>query len=368
MQTLSIPEGTSSDKVGGPFSVPVRPAFDDGSAASASANAVTSVVDQPNFLELDVDNPGALTAALTEGQMDSAYEEALDATIDPNGVAAEANYLICARRSDALDVVTRANVNDASSQGHVGRKVTQRAPVGVNFSPTQAIAAVASRRDDRVFYTYPGFKVRIPEIAETGATGGVGFTDDGVITVGADAPLTSINAILNPEEDPGQATGLLPRFFAVEDVGTKLTIETYKAFKREGIAAPRVDRRSGTIFQSGITSSTTSGEENQARRKMADFIQDTLADRAVRLSKKLNKQSRRNAIRLDVEAFLRSLERPDNPDLARIAGFSVREDNTADELAAGIFRLVIRVRTFSSLKDIVLQTTIGESVEIEQTA
>jgi hypothetical protein len=42
--------------------------------------------------------------------------------------------------------------------------------------------------------------------------------------------------------------------------------------------------------------------------------------------------------------------------------------NTAETLALGIFRIILNVRTIASLDAIVLQTTVGESVDVSQTA
>ncbi|MFW6087401.1 MAG: hypothetical protein ACODAG_09360 [Myxococcota bacterium] len=366
MQTLTIPEGTSDDEVGGPFAVAVRPVLDDGSAPSASAGDVTTVVDAPDWAELSVNNPADLSAALTEAQVDVAYEDAFDATLNPNGIVREVNYSLSARRSPAVIRKGIDNANEASNQGHFGRKFATRGKQ--DFTLSQARQDVADFRDDRMFYTWPGWRVRIPEIAEVGLKGGPGFTSDGIITIGADGPLTSINAVLPPEEDPGQDTGLLAPFFEVQDVGVPLTIESYKALKAAGICAPRVDEQAGSIYQSGITSSLVPGEENQARRKMADFIQDTLARDAKRFSKKLSKESRRDAWRGNVETFLGGLRSENQPELQRIHSFNVTEQQTSDEEALGIFRLVILVRTLASMKALVLQTTIGESVEIEEAA
>lgn len=368
MQTLTIPEGTSSSPVGGAFLVKVRPATDDGTGLTTAAATVVTVVDQPSFGEMSVTNPSALSAALTEVQMDAAYEAAFDATINPNTVVREANFVIASRQSDAVRAKGKQNALDASSAEHYGRKFVASAPVG--FSQTQAIAQVATLRSDRVFYTWPGWQVQIPEIKLRGTAGGTGFTEDGIITVRADGPLVSINSQLPPEENPGQRTGLINAFFDVEETASPLQMADYIALKAAGICAPRVDRVSGPIYQSGVTSvdpDNDPGLVTQARRKMADFIQDTLAERMIPLSKKLNTAARRDAVRAIIDQFLSELKSENAPDLARIDDYSVDEvsGNTPDTLARGIFVVIIRVRTLSSLDAIVLQTEIGEGVTIQ---
>ena len=197
MQTQDIPAGEV-----GPVVAKVRPGLDDGTHAGASAGAVDTIVDAPTFAALTVNNPAALTAALTEAQLDNAYLEAMTATLDESGVAREANYLLSARRSDSVVRDGRANVIKATECGLFARIFITGDPIGT--TATQIIANVASFRRDRVFYTGKALKVRIPEIAAVGTAGGVGFTADGIISVRPDGPLTTICATLPPENNPGE--------------------------------------------------------------------------------------------------------------------------------------------------------------------
>ena len=362
MQTLTIPEGTTSAPITGPFPVKVRPATDDGTAIGTAVTTVTVVVDQPSFANLSVSNITAIGPAKTEPQMDVAYEAAFDASLSISDVTREVNFSISARRSPAVVRKGLDNAVFASDNGSFGRKFITRAPLG--FSIPQALADVGLLRSDRLFYAYPGWKVRIPEIATRGTAGGIGFTADGIITVGADAPLATLCCRLNPEENPGQQTNLIDDFFAVEDVGTTLGITAYEQFKANGIAAPRVDQTSGSIYQSGVTSSLTSGRKTMARRKMADFIQDSLATSLVPYSKKLAIDARLAGISSQIDAFLNGLLSPSNPELQRIGAYSVdpTSGNTPEQQALGIYTWVVNVRTLSSLDAIVLQTNIGENV------
>jgi hypothetical protein len=368
MQTLSVPAGTATAPQPGPFSVKVRPLLDDGSAAGAPAASVTTVTDQASWALLSVTNPLALSAAKNEVQMDNAYLAAFDATLDPTKVTREANYSISARRSTEVVRRGRQNAIDASSEGLFGRKFISGAPIG--YTQSQAIADVALWRSDRFLgYTWPGVKVRIPEIAEVGVAGGLGFTADGVITVRADNPLAVINARLNPEENPGQLTeGLVDYVLGIEDLATPLRMSNYIALKAAGICAPRmVDSPNGgqvMVFQSGVTTSLTPGLKTQARRKMADFIQDSLARAILPYVKKLGTLARRDAIRGIIEQFLGGLQSAEVPDNQRINSYLVNErDGQTETLTAlGVFVYIIKVRTLSSMDDIVLQTEIGEGV------
>lgn len=358
MQTLDIPEGEL-----GPYVAKVRPSLDDGTQAGATASTVTTLTDPPAFAQLVVNNPNALSAALDENVLDTKYTDALNATLDESGVCREANYLLIARRSDAVVRDGRSNALRATECGLFARKFITGDPLGTDTNTI--LENVAKYRSDRVFYTGKGLKIRIPQIAVVGTAGGLGFTSDGIITVRPDGPLTTLCALLAPEENPGQQTGLIDDFFEVDSFGEVLDIETYKAYRREGVSVPRVDRVSGTIFQSGLTSSLLSGRRTMARRKMADFIQDTATELLNPYVKKLSKQSRRTKVRAVWEQFLAGLKSEQNPELARIEDFrvddSVNAGNTPEVLAQGVYYLQTVVRTFASLDDIVVQTEIGEN-------
>lgn len=365
MQTLTIAAG-ATDVVG----VKVRPALDDGTSAGAAANTVTTADDHPSFADVAVDNPLALAAALTSPLVDLAYEAALDATLgaDPErNPSRDADYLVLARRTDTTVRAGRQNALDATARLR-NRKFLTRAPLG--YTPDQALADVALYRSDRVFYAYPGVRVRIPEIAARGTAGGLGFTDDGVITVGADNPLGTLCARLNPERNPAESgTGLIEYVLGLEDLGRSLTIDDYKAFRRAGIMAPFRDPVTSWEFMSGVTSSLESGRTTAARRRMADFLQDSFKAQAKPYQKKLNRARERNAAADAIDGFLAGLL-PASEDQHRIVSYVVdrTSGNTPERLALGIFVLLVTVRTLSSLDAIVIRTEIGENAIITSEA
>jgi hypothetical protein len=355
MQTLDVPAASLD-----PIIVKVRPGLDDGTHAGIGAGLVDTIVDQVQFSALDVNNLGALTVALTEAQLDNRYLDALNATLDEAGDCRDANFLLIARRSDAVVREGRANAIRATECGLKGRKFITGDLLGTTVA--QSLIEVAKWRSDRVFYTTKGWKVQVPQIAERGLAGGVGFTADGIIVVRPDGPLTTICAILPPENNPGEATGLIDSFFEVATDGEKLTIDTYIAWKRAGICAPRVDFDTGSEYQSGVTSSLKSGETTIARRKMADFIQDTLVVIQKPFVKKVATQQRRDLLRGRIDQFYGSLLGT-TPDQQRIDSFSVDDGpnagNTGDVLALGAYFIRSSCRTLSSLDQIVHQTEIG---------
>jgi hypothetical protein len=360
MQTLTLADGST-----GPHAVKVRPTTDDGAGLGATGGTVTTITDQPDFADFTVNNPSALSTPRTEAGMDVAYEAAFNATTALDKPTAQANYTLSARRTDAVVRAGRQNAIDASAQGCFGRVFITRSPLG--STPATILANVASYRSDRVFYTGPGWRVRIPEIAAVGTAGGLGFTADGVITRASDTELATLCAVLPPEENPAQDTeGLIDHCLAVEDTGVSMTIEVYKAFKAGGVCAPKIDLDSGPTFQSGVTSSLESGRTTQARRRFADFIQNTLAVIGKPYSKKLNRRAERDSLFGRVDSFLSGLQNVRDEKASRLESYSLDDGpnvNAPTSLALGIYRIRTVVRQYSSLDAIVFETEIGPNAQ-----
>ena len=357
----------------GPYTVRVRPAQDDGTAVGAGVGTVTTMVAPVAGSSYSVSNALPIAAALSESALDAAYVAALATTLNSNAVTRDANIVVSARQSNAIRTTLRQNALNASAEGLAGRMAVIRPPLGTT-TRAQALSrtaqpGVGAYRDQRVVYAFPGAATFVPQIATRGLSGGDGFTQDGVIDTGFDTWVASAMSQLPPEENPGQLTGYMTGIQSVErgnaDV-QDMKINDYKAFRANGIAALRIDD-GVPIIQSGVTSVdpvTFPNLRNIARRRMADFIQDSIAPRLKAFNKKLNTRERRSLIVGEVEGFMNSLVSENNPSTQRIDSFVLDaiSGNTPEGLAAGIFRLILKVRTLSSLDFIVLDTEIGENV------
>lgn len=358
----------------GPYSVKVRHATDDGTGLSAGAGTVNALGTAVDFASFAVVNPQLITAALTEGALDAAYQAALDSTLDLNSVAKEANVVVAARQSNAVRRGLKANAVQASAIGMFGRMAVVRTPL--NTLKTVATSAVAepgvgATRDQRVIFCYPQASTFVPIIARRGTGGGAGFNATGIVDAGADGFMASILSQLAPEENPGQETPFTDGVVGLESGPNAqgFTIDDYKLFKRSGVAALRIDG-GVAFFQSGITSvdpGANPGLKNIARRRMADYIQDSLARRLKTFGKRLSTVNRRKAIVSEIRSFMNGLISANNPAFQRVDSFSIddKSGNTPTTLAQGIFRIILKVRTLASLDAIVLETTIGESVTVD---
>lgn len=371
MQSLTLRAGStfSGGLNVGPHVVKVRPLTDNGLAAGTGANTVDAVVDQPSFGFFAVTNPAALTASLSEAAVDAAYAAVFTKTLSINAPSRVANFMLCARRTPTTVANGRQSVIDASANGCFGRKFVTRAPLTADDAAS--IADVALYRSDRVYYTTIPLKQYVPEIAVRGAAGGTGFTDSGVIDVGADAALATLCCSLAPEEDPGQQTNLLGAWLGTSEIAADYDIETYTAFRAAGICAPRTDSfASGLFFQSGVTSSLEDGRTEIQRRNMADFVQDSLAILALPYSKRNPTVQVTSAFVGDCESFMAGLKSEEAPDRARIVNYRLDERtlNTPELAALGVYRLLVKCRTLSSMKFLEIPVEIGPSVVITDAA
>lgn len=368
MQDVNVIAGSA-----GPYTVEVRHATDDGTGLTAAAGTIT-VLDTPADLgAFGVTNQVVISAALSEGQIDAAYATAIAASADVNTVGREVNITFSARQSNSVRQNLRQNAIDASRNGCAGRIACIRPPLNTPRAVALGSAepGVGAYRSDRVVYCYPAARTNVPSVARVGITGGQGFTADGNLDVGADGFLASIASQLAPEENPGQATDLITAVIGIESGANAqgFGLNDYIAFKAGGICALRID--AGTaVFQSGCTAvdpSVYPNLKNIARRRMADFIQDSLAQRMKAYAKKLSTLKRRIACTSEVRGFLGPAGLS-NEQAQRIDSWSVddKRGNTPDSLARGLYRIIVKVRTLSSLDSIVLQTTIGESVQVDE--
>lgn len=359
----------------GPYTVKVRYAVDDGTGAGETAGTITSVHNAPDLGAFSVNNASNLTAALTEAQIDAAYATALAAggpTTDVNTSAKIINVLWCARHSNTVRRAVRTNVRYASAKGCFGRVGCISPPLNTTKAAAQGSGdpGVGATRDERVIYCAIGANVFVPLIAKVGTAGGFGFTASGNIDQTSDGWMASILSQLPPEENPGQDTPFTGAINGIETGANAqgLDMDDYIAFKAAGVAALRTDAGIA-IFQSGVTSVDPLVSPSQvtiARRRMDDFIGDSIAQFAKGYGKKLMTRARRKAFKQSVLGFLKRLLSPNNPEAQRIAGYTVDDKsvNTDASLARGLYKLLVKVQTLPSMDSIGIIEEVGTTVEV----
>jgi hypothetical protein len=375
-------EDVSTGTTGGPYSARVRPWIDDDSAVASTSSNVTLILDTLSE-SFSVSNTGTITR-LSGAQLDVRYLAAITATIDDtNDAALKANMIASARTSTNIARALKQNAIDATAVGHASRKAIVRPLLGTTRAVARGSVDLGVGnvgRDERVFYAFPGATMYVPEIASVGSVvGGVGFTDDGVIEVGADSFYASVRSILNPEENAGQRltdtnAGEM-RILSLEDAynteagGYALTIDDYKAFKAAGIIALKRDRTVGWVFMSDITSvdpALDAAKVEASRRFLADYVMDTLFGISVKYVKKFGTPGRKQAMLAEIRSFLRGLQSPNAPESSRIRGFTVSDDTTAELEEDGVVVTNVNVRSYPHMKHLLFRLQVGTGVEIEE--
>jgi hypothetical protein len=393
--TASVVTGQAASGAG-PYPVPIRPAQDDGSLVSGTGAGTVTEVTNPILLDsFAVTNLLPVTAALTESAIDAAYTAAINATLNTSDVSQTINIMWSARQSNSVRNQMLQIVNllgNGGGVGVVGRVCVVRPPIGTLSATANSLVAqpgVGATSTERIIYCYPGVTTVIPGIQTVGMAGGTGFSTPnlpvGTVSVGSDGFMASILSQLPPEQNPGQLTSFTSAATGFEvasnGVGvndnTPLQLADYINFKANGIAAPTFS--SGAMqFQSGVTSVQAAVDPAQApihRRRMADYIQDSLALALQPFVKQLMTINRQAAVTLLIRQFLIGLLSPTNSNAQRIAGFYL--DTVTPNLAPpggispttlGLWRATILVQTLPSMDDIVLDTTIGDTVNVQLAA
>ena len=227
-------------------------------------------------------------------------------------------------------------------------------------SVATAITDVADYRDTdgRIMYAYPWVQTNI----------------DGVLTY--QSPASWVASVLSqtaPHIDPAftKNTQFLGGITALK---TSLTRSNYINLKDAGIMAFEYDADIGFKIKSGIvTQIADSSKVTVLRRRMADFLTNSAAKFLKNYQNAVNSKSNRSLVKGAFMSFIDSLERdgilPKDSDVT--SGLAKLVDteslNTDNSIAAGFFKILWRQRIFSSMRYIVLQAEIGESVVVTET-
>jgi hypothetical protein len=369
------------------YRLPARPL--DATIAAATtvsptvvpAAATATTWDPLSDLKFRTHPTGALTYtaaiqapnAVNSASLDALYQDAIDSLLGDSLPQRDVSILWAARKSSTIRTKLRTHVLTQSENG-VGRMACI-SPELTTLSNTAVQAdtdpGVGGNRDERVIYDWPGLRVSVPEAVGFNLAGADGSTvTDGTLDTTSDGWLASIMSNLPPERNPAQGAPPVPSVMApvlgFQRGVTPPDQGVYTAFRQRGICAPKIDPTIGPMFQSGITTSLIAGQKNINRRRMADFIEDSIAQRLVQFSKLPLTLQLRDGIVAECDAFLSGLLAANNPAAQRISDYQVDpvSGNTPTLEAQGIFVVIIRVRTLATADFIVLQAEVGEGVNI----
>ncbi len=141
---------------------------------------------------------------------------------------------------------------------------------------------------------------------------------------------------------------------------TGLSRQDYIDLKAGGITA--LEKDEGFAFVSGVTSSLVSGKEEITRRRSVDYIQLALAAALKHSVYKKNTTDRRAANAGLIKGFLNGLKK----DQFIVEDFSVDTEslNTVASRAAGVEKILLRVKLLGHILHLVLETEMGTTVTI----
>lgn len=309
--------------------------------------------------------------AANDALIDALYDAAVDSLEGEEDPQRDVTIAWSARKSDQIRVKLKSHVLLSSGEGRSRIALTSPELDTLSFNTVIGDAApgVGANRNQRVIYDWPGLKTFVPEAVGFPLDGADGSkVTDGLMDTTSDGWMASILSQLAPERNPGQARDPVATVMSpaqgIQRGVTGLKISNYKTMRRKGIAGPRVSRRVGAIFQSGITSSLISGEKNINRIRFAGFIEDSLAEALVIFSKDLLTPSLEDDVVVLHEEFFGTLLSEDNPAAARIADFKVdaKGGNTEALRKKGIFVVQSQVEMLITADFIVGQIEVGLGV------
>jgi hypothetical protein len=303
-------------------------------------------------------------------RIESRYAPAITKTLPGGQVPVnEISIIWAARRTSTIRQNLATNAISASEMGRGRIACVSAEPAAgtlasdATTAKTAAIGLAASdnyvQPADRVIITFPQVKVKVPDF------GNIAVAIDG------SGAMASTLANFAEEVNPGAANPYIQNIESMEDcfVANPLTKTDYINLIAAGVCAFYRDTTAGWQFMQGVTAANPASFSTRTpikRRRMADLIQDTLAQIASPYHKQPATDENVDAYVGEIEGFLESLLSTEQPALQRIVGYDVDADsgNTQDMKDLGIRVVIVRVKTLASLDFPVFVTQIGETVVI----
>lgn len=349
-------------------------------AITAAIAAVDTVIDStiPNSLSVIsiVNNTTALFAPGTGGTLKARiitrYLLAIAKTVPAQAPSNDITAIWSARRGTVIRQALRDNAVLESTNGR-GRVCCVAAEPAEGDTAADATAARnaalainsgESLQVDRVFTSFPYVQVFSAELGSVN------------VLVSPDGFKAMMCSQLAPEIQTGVANQFMN--LAIQNVEPAfitqpLGYQDYVNLKAAGISAINKDVTVGWWFYSSVTAVNPVAFPTRVfdnRRRFADFVQDTLSNICAPYIKQPGTTERIDAITSEIDAFLTTLQSPQDPSQSRIEAYSVDSvsGNTPQLRALGIFTIIIVVQMFGDLNQIVLQTVIGPTAIVVQQA
>jgi hypothetical protein len=282
-----------------------------------------------------------------------------------DGTTADSDYetaLIAAEQEQAGNMVwadkQSSTVKNALEQHVLNApdKIAIIAPDDDTVDEAASITEVAGYRSDRIIYSYPYIKTQI----------------SGVDTLQSPCSwYASIMSQMAPHKDPASVEAVAYTAGILE-LNNVLSRADYINFKDAGISAFEFDPDYGFKVKTGCLTTLTAGLTQVLRRRMTDFLTNSIGRFLKGYQNKVNSKPNRDLAKAAILNFDKRLENegilPNQNDVK--SGLPVLVDteslNTDDLVAQGYFKILYRRRIYSSMRYIVLLAEIGEGVLVKE--
>lgn len=376
---FTIPKGSALTSNAITVSIPCFPVKVVEPVVSTAANSLTSVIDPvlPNVAATTaitaITNASALwpsgVGTTLSARVESQYSAAIGKTLPNNTPMSAIVITWAARRSPIIRPILAQNAIDSSNSGRARIACVAAEPAAgtsssaASAAKTAALGLAASdnyvQPADRVIICFPLAKLIVQDLGNIKVT----INSDGWMAV-------TLNNF--PEEyNPGSRNPYIQAITELEDafVANPLVKQDYANFIQAGVCALYRDNTVGWQFQQGVTAANPASFPTRApikRRRMADLVQDTLAQLAAPYNKLPATTDRRDSFNSEIITFLDGLLSPQLPAAQRINGYLVDEKggNTPDLNKLGVFVTNVYVQLLPTMDYIVFVTQIGETVTI----
>jgi len=314
----------------------------------AGSRLVDVVVDDAGSGEPAAAGPTNLATGADGTVADTDYETALLAASSEG----EANFVFLDSYNSIRNGYLETHAGDTQD-----RMVVLAGPASQTVAA--AVTDVGNYRDTdgRIIYTYPYLQYSFAGAAEF---------------LPAAAQVASVLSQTSPHLDPAFA-GNAGFSTGVEALEAQLTRADYITLKDAGIAAWENDKDVGFKLKSGIvTQILNSSKVMIFRRRMADYLTNSAARFLKNYQNNVNSKQNRQEVAGAFYEFIGSQERlgilPGDTEVNGGAAKLVDTEslNTDADIAAGFFKILWRQRIWSSMRFIVLQAEIGESVVVTE--
>lgn len=315
----------------------------------ANSNLITATVIATTHGEPDVIAATNLLTGSDGSVADSDYQSAIQAQTQLDG---SGNVLFL----DAYNT-TRNGYLVSSMAATTDKMCIVCGQNGDSVSTAVSDAELNRDTDGRIIYAYPY----------------VHTTIGGVDTVVPPASFyASVLSQIAPSIDPAFA-GNAQYLSGISALAASLQRSDYINLRAAGISSFEIDPDLGVKIKSGVvTQISNSSKIHVFRRRMADYINQSLAKFMKNYQNAPNSLSNRDDVHAAIELFNRQMENsglvPKDAEVSSGLAHLVdtKSLNTDASVASGFFKVIYKRRIYSSMEFIVLQTSIGESVVVTE--